>query len=342
MVRFRHIILQQLYKFLPILLVLAFSSSCADENDEPQMPEITPQVIFLFSPGGLGDMSYNDCILEGVQRFKKENPHVDVFLYSPDKFKESERIFNDWLARPGSNIPVLFVFASSDYDDLVAEATSGISLAQNKKILVFESRREFGKSVSSFQISMYGASYLAGVTAASISDNKNEALIVLANPTDSPISLAKEGFIAGYGKECTVEYLADDWTGYISASLAYKRMSEWGPRYNFIFPVAGGSNSGIYRYSREYTECPYLAGMDIDQSYLSNRITGCVVKHIDQLVYNYLNEWLNTGNLPLSEVYGLESGYIDWQLSPAFHSRFEDIVEFHRQEAINMEKEALW
>lgn len=330
---------------MPVLLVLVFSSSCSNENDEPQTPEITPQVIFLFSPGGLGDMSYNDCILEGVQRFKKENPHVDVFLYSPNLFEESERIFNDWLARPGSKIPVLFVFASSDYDDLVTKATSGISLAQNKKILVFESRKEFEASVSSFQISMYGASYLAGVTAASINDNnidKNEALVVLANPTDSPISLAKDGFIAGYGKECTVEYLADDWTGYVSASLAYKRMSEWAFHYDFIFPVAGGSNSGIYRYSREYTECPYLAGMDIDQSSLSNKITGCVVKHIDQLVYKYLNEWLNTGDIPMSIVFGLESGYIDWQLSPDFQSRFKDIVESHRQKAINKEKEALW
>ena len=37
-------------------------------------------------------------------------------------------------------------------------------------------------------------------------------LILLANNTDSPINIAKDGFIAGYGSDCNVEYLADDWT----------------------------------------------------------------------------------------------------------------------------------
>lgn len=325
---------------MSMLTASALFTSCAEEKDEPQGPTATPQIIFLFSPGGLGDMSYNDCILEGVQRFRKDNPGVDIFMYSPRGFEESERIFRDWLERPASDIPVLFVFASSDYDDLVSEATSGIQLAQNKQILVFESRREFNESVSSFQISMYGASYLAGITAASTGDNR-EALVVLANPTDSPISLAKDGFIAGYGKECPVEYLADDWTGYISSTLTYQKMTEWAQDYGFIFPVAGGSNSGIYRYSREYAQCPYLAGMDIDQSALSKRITGSVVKHIDRLVYNYLSEWVNTGNLPLSKVYGLESGFIDWQISPAYQALFGEIVESHRQEALNKENELL-
>ena len=334
--RIRHILLQ----IMSVLCVLALFSSCTDETVEPQSPEITPQVIVLFSPGGLGDMSYNDCILEGVQRFKKDNPHVDLFLYSPNKFEESERIFTDWLKRPGSDIPVLFVFASSDYEELVTEATSGISLAPNKKILVFESSRAFGESISSFQISMYGASYLAGITAASMVDNQN-ALVVLANPTDKPISLAKEGFISGFGKACDIEYLADDWKGYVSASLAYQKMSEWASRYGFVFPIAGGSNLGIYRYSREYSKCPFLAGMDIDQSALSNQITGCVVKHIDNLVYNYLSEWLTGGELPLSKVYGLESGYIDWQLSPAFQSQLQDLVESYRKEATDKENDVL-
>ena len=83
-------------------------------------------------------------------------------------------------------------------------------------------------------------------------------LVLLANNTDSPINIAKDGFIAGYGSDCDVEYLADDWTGYVSASLAYRKMSDWAVDYDFIFPVAGGSNAGIYRYSREFEVSPYL------------------------------------------------------------------------------------
>ena len=49
-------------------LVTGALSSCNHTDElEPESP--APQIVFLFSPGGLGDMSYNDRILEGVQRF---------------------------------------------------------------------------------------------------------------------------------------------------------------------------------------------------------------------------------------------------------------------------------
>ena len=104
-------IILRLHLVMLMLMALAFTS-CSDSS-EPDSPEVTPQIIFLFSPGGLGDMSYNDCILEGVQRFKKANPDVDVFIYSPSTIEEAERIFSDWMKRPGSNIPVVFTLASS-------------------------------------------------------------------------------------------------------------------------------------------------------------------------------------------------------------------------------------
>lgn len=160
-----------------------------------------------------------------------------------------------------------------------------------------------------------------------------------ANPSDSPINIAKDGFVAGYGSDCDVEYLADDWTGYVSASLAYRKMSDWAVDYDFIFPVAGGSNAGIYRYSREFEDSPYLAGMDIDQSSLSNRITGSVIKHIDQLIYRYLTEWVVTGIMPENQLYGLESGYADWLVASRYANNFNSLVNDIRQQAVIFEKE---
>ena len=118
----------QIFSIVMLTLLLQASLSSCSGHDEPNLPKVTPQIVFLFSPGGLGDMSYNDCILEGVQRFKKENAGVDIFMYSPDKFEESEKIFSDWVERPASNIPVLFVFASSDYDELVTRELTDIVL----------------------------------------------------------------------------------------------------------------------------------------------------------------------------------------------------------------------
>lgn len=321
-----------------LLLVMVFVNvGCSSDDNEPEAPQ--PQILFLFSPGGLGDMSYNDCILQGIQRFKREHEDIDTYIYSPGSLDEAERIFSDWLARPRSDVPVLFVFASSDYEPMVEKHLAMHDLTDNKWLLLFESRKQFKHPhINTFQISMFGASYLAGSMAARMTDGGNGALVVLANNNDGPIAVAKDGFLKGYGRQCDVKYLADDWTGYVAAGRTYQLMSEWAPAYDFIFPVAGGSNAGVYRYSREYAKCPYLAGMDIDQSGLSNKITGSVIKQIDKLAYEYLVEWVATRTMPESQMYGLESGYVDWGLSPGYKDDFVELMNSVRPKAIEEEK----
>lgn len=316
----------------------AVTVSCSSEKEGAE-DAVMPQMVILFSPGGLGDMSYNDCILEGVQRFKKEHQDIDVYLYSPGTIDEAERIFSDWLKRPESNIPVLFTLASSDYEAMADGYLSTYDLSANKSVLLFETSRQYTRvNIHTFETSMYGAAYLAGTVAVELAGGKG-ALVMLANDSDEQPRVACDGFMAGYGRACNVECLADDWTGYVSANLAYQMMDTWATDYGFIFPVAGGSNAGLYRYSREFDECPYLAGMDIDQSSLSDKITGSLIKHIDNLVYEYLTEWTQTGTMPDSRFYGLESGYVDWVLSPQFELRFNQIVTDNRHRAIEKEEE---
>lgn len=326
------------FRLMPLLLLMILTAACGREDDI-STDAAQPQVIFLFSPGGLGDMSYNDRILEGVQRFKMAQPGTDVYIYSPESVEEAERIFSDWLMRPESDIPVLFVLATSDYEPIAEKYLKEQSLTSNKSILLFESRKRYSDpNIHTFQISMYGASYLAGTTAARCCDDK-KALVLLANDSDSPIGIAKDGFIAGFQGNCDVEYLADDWTGYIQSSLTYQKMSDWSKTYGFIFPVAGGSNAGLYRYSRENADSPFLAGMDIDQSSLSNKITGSVIKEIDRLIFEYLTEWTKTGTMPEDQLYGLESGYADWKLSPLYEAEYKGIIEQARRQAIPKERE---
>lgn len=320
------------------LIALAVLMTSCDSKEAPGLKKPAQQIIFLFSPGGLGDMSYNDCILEGLQRFKMQHGEIDIYIYSPSSISEAQKIFTDWLERPESDIPVLFVLGSSDYESMAESQLAERALTSNKSILIFESQKQYDhKNIRTFQISMFGASYLAGVSAKECADKK--PLILLANDTDSPISIAKDGFNAGYGGECDIEYLASDWTGYVSASFAYKKMSDWTINYDFIFPVAGGSNAGIYRYSREFENSPYLVGMDIDQSGLSDKITGSVIKHIDKLIYEYLDEWYATGTMPEISFYGLESGYVDWLVAPLYASRLNNLVMENMDVAIKTEKE---
>ncbi len=348
-------IIKRLFKFTWSAAMLGslslVSSGCSSEQDEPTPPssEPTPQIIVLYGPGGLGDQGYNDCILVGIQNFKKaHHDDVEMYQYSPGTIEKAERLLSDWLSLPESNIPALFIAGSNDYEELVTDALKVRSLTPNKRLLLFESDNEEGLPITTFRMSMYGASYLAGVTAATYlqqrnagTESKKDALILLAHQGDKTIAKAGNGFRDGFKNsgvdaEAFTEYLADDWTGYISAQVAYQRMSDWTKSYDFIFPVAGGSNQGIYRYTREYANSPLTAGMDIDQSGLSRNITGSVIKHIDQVVYNYMEIWLSTGELPESAVFGLESGYTDWLLSPYF-TNYQSIVDAARADAIRKE-----
>lgn len=334
--------MKKLFLFMALTCLVVCVAACgqdADADGSLQAPA-TPQVVFLFSPGGLGDMGYNDCILAGVQNFRKAHPDIDVFLSSPSTIEETERIFSDWMKRPGSDIPVVFVLASSDYEGLVERYLPDYPLADNKRILIFESVRRYeDPKITTFQISMYGASYLAGVTAGVCAGESSKSLVVLGSSSDAPIRAAKEGFEDGFPGRCDVQCLADDWSGFVMANAAYRNMSAWAGEYGFIFPVAGGSNAGIYRYTREFEDSsPFIAGMDVDQSSLSAKITGSVVKRFDILIGECFEHWLQTGYMPASQVYGLESGYVDWMLSPRYAPELSQVVSEARSEAIEWEK----
>ncbi len=334
---------------LPVVFTVA-GWSCSSESEEPDQPAgPTPQIIVLYGPGGLGDQGYNDCILAGIQNFKKDHrDDVEIYQYSPGVIEDAERLLTDWLSLPESNVPTLFIAGSNDYEDMIGNVLTDRSLTSNKRLLLFESDNAARLPVTTFRLSMYGASYLAGVTAAAYmnryaqSDGGNaDALILLAHRADAAIARAGDGFRDGFNDSADdgtvfTEYLAEDWTGYVSAQIAYQRMSDWAKSYGFIFPVAGGSNQGVYRYTREHADAPLTAGMDVDQSGLTRNITGSVIKHIDKVIYNYMETWLTSGELPESAVFGLESGYTDWQLS-AYHSSYQSAVDAARETAIRKE-----
>ena len=69
------------------------------------------------------------------------------------------------------------------------------------------------------------------------------------------------------------------------------------------------------------------------------RFTGSVIKHIDQLIYRYLTEWVVTGIMPENQLYGLESGYADWLVAPRYVNDFSSLVNGMRRQAILFEKE---
>ena len=328
-----------LFIFLSILISF---SACTDDEVTDNSIHLN-QVNILYSPNGLGDMGYNDLILQGLQTVRKERKELESYFYTPENMEEAELIFSDWLSADTNGKSSLFVLTTDDYEELAYKYLKDMEkLPEGKSVLLFESRNPNGLPISYFQISMYGASYLAGVSAAYCT--LGQPLILLGNSNDASNWYAADGFRDGYisqtdAETVTVQALADDWSGYAKAAETYEMMDEWAKRYAFFYSVAGGSNAGVYRYLREYPRGIYTAGMDVDQSGLCTQIVGSLVKHIDLLIEDFIIQWLDTGTMPEQTMYGLESGYVDWVLAPSYKDAFQEIVKKERDTAIQKEKE---
>lgn len=310
-----------MYRFVNIAVIFSLLLSCVSCGKEtyPYDVPAETEVYVMFSPGGLGDQGYNDLILTGFLRLRQAYPDICFIFYTPDSVEEAETIVTDWIAAPAGSGDELFVLASSDYEDMIKGVLDGQSRydspGSGKDILLIESSNRDSLPVRTLRISIYGASYLAGLSAAGQYGDR-PALVVGANPNDEPVLSAVYGFMDGWKSAAATGidtvFMSTDWNGFIMSEEAYRKMGEWAQAYGFVFPVAGGTNNGIYKYLREYPGSMKTAGMDTDQSYLCSDIIGSVLKHIDRLVYDAVSQWIETGDIAEEGYCGLHDGYAEW------------------------------
>lgn len=322
MVSFRTLQLQ------PVWIGLAVIVACSEDGGIQDGMQPQPRsVTVVFSPDGLGDNGYNDLILRGVLRFAEAHADVATRLCMPETLDEARLIAVGW-CRDGEEGCSLLVLAASDYVEFARDELGVLPLdSSRRQILLFESGRLDSVPVSTFMVSTYGAAWMAGVCAAQVAQNP---LVVLANERDPVLKRSYDGFADGFrfalGDESQVaDYvcLSAGNDGFAMENEAYRQMGEWAKQYDFVFPVAGGSNMGIYRYLREYPYGRiYTAGMDVDQSILCNNIVGSVEKSMDRIVEQYLEDWAAGTPLPKYRRFGWNDGGSDWQISTNFQEFF--------------------
>lgn len=316
--------------FLLVLLTIGCSSGAEEVAEESYASK---QVIVLFSPGGIGDMGYNDQILRGLQTIRQEK-NFQLLFSAPSSLEEGGKIFSDWLNMDTGPVECLFILAGNEYEEMASRLLPAIN-SPDKQVLLFETTKSDIPAYT-FRISMEGASYLAGAAAASLINGK--AAVLCGSSNDATVNRAATGFTQGFidqgGTGVDVFYLSDSWQGYAMSDSAYRKTAQLSQSYRFLFPVAGGSNLGVYRYAREFPEAIYTAGMDVDQSGYANQVTCSVVKRIDRLIAHYINQWLEGKTMLQHATYGLESGYIDLVLSPRYSESLLPIVSASREQAI--------
>lgn len=298
--------------------VLLIQSSCSQIYLEVPVDR---QIVIFSSIGGAGDNGYNDLITKGLTRVYMDHSGTSMNYLTPESMEEAESKIYRWLEENCRKVPhTLLVLAASDYRELTEKIISDRNFKSDNEIeiLTFEipelPQSQNSIKASSFMIPMDGASYQAGVYAAEM--GCANPLIWLAYESDPLLTRAADGFEAGY-KSITRQvpdrrYLSNDWHGYSMDKEAYMQMEEIDGTYDFIYPVMGGSNMGIFRYLRENPDGPWVAGMDVDQSPYSSNVVGNVIKHIDEILVELVRGWINGSPIEHYKEYDTQSGYIEW------------------------------
>ncbi len=274
-----------------ILSIILFGMCCAC-SEKSHFDEPRPEITVVLGLSGAGDNGYNDEILAGIMDVNEAN-EVSLSMISPTSMDDARSVLSAWVNKELSEVHALLVLAGNEYESLVQD----ITLPQNKSILIFESEvGNLPNRVSSFMIHRYGVSYLAGCMAS----EAKSASVIAAMRTENYLGDAVKGFVEGFsvgGNNVEVIYLAEDESGYGMPNEGYKIVNQL-PYTSFIYPLAGGSNSGMYKATREMEfNLNLIAGMDVDCSHYSTRVPFSVIFNIRKVVHSLLDEWISGNEL---------------------------------------------
>ncbi len=324
---------------MKLLKALAFAilcTACSCSGVE-NLASDSYSVDVVFPPSGLGDSGYNDMTLYGVRRACRGRD-VRLTIHQPSSVEAGWQAYVDWLEESPVADKRIFIFAGNDYEALLR--ASAPQLEEGSTVVMFETDAPL-ENVSCFRLDAYGASWCLGKLIGRICDS---AATLSANPHDANVARCREGFTDGFldempDGECADYTISDTSGGYNNPDKAYEMAYDLYVHHSFVFPLAGGSNMGVMRYTREYPRRIFTAGVDVDMSIYSGCVVASVVKRMDRVVENLLARWL-AGTAPAAYArYGLDSDYVDLVPAEDYKEFFEPFMHGLKEEAITKELE---
>ncbi|HOI58603.1 MAG TPA: BMP family ABC transporter substrate-binding protein [Methanoculleus sp.] len=302
----------------------AFSESTpvASAEVSPRRPTLSSPgpagegpVVWMVYPLAKGDRSFADSAYRGLFRAGESFDFTKrEFTYDDLALLDAVFAARNFTEKPDLVITEGFQFAGASR--AWAEANPDI------RFVTLE-QEDFGLPNACDAVMVpYGASYLAGVMAAKMTETGRIGAIAGA-----PVAVIEpfvEGFRAGAGAydpavNVTVLYVGESFEGFgmpgRAGDLARGLRAEG---VDVILMIAGSSNTGIVAAARE-TGDVFLIGEDADQSYLApNLVAASVVKNIDAIVYCAVEDEVAGRFTPGQEVWTLENGGTGLFVSPRF------------------------
>ena len=351
------------YYVVPVCCVLALSACSSDDDDPTGRDEGLARlatVTLMATPNGLGDNGYNDAAAEGVFAFAGETG-TRLRLLLPKDVTEAEQMYRYWLTENAAQDSAVLILGSSVYEDMAKSIHNSQFIMHNSgcRVLLFESDAEID-GISTVIISRYGVSWLAGAMSQGF-----DALVLTATPGITLLEESVAGFqearksYAGEFEErpcqTTVHYLSEGASGFAMPDSAYRYIARRATGTyiydELIFPLLGGSETGVLRYLNDNEfMAALMVGMDVDQTGQSSRIPFSVVIRIGDVLKQYLADWLAGREWPARQRLGMRDGAADIVITPRFRlhlniwdDRYNDpdtfqlLYEKYKDEAVRKE-----
>ena len=336
--------------------ILAFVA-CTKEGDtiyqpnpDEEQPSTAPLVTVIYGPNSLGDRSYCDKIYRGVEASASKRGLRTLHLM-PESMEQGQTYLEMMFQQMESaqdSVRRLFIATSPVYDDFIRKNNSRLENNPYADLLYLETTTPLEGKGSTLYIDYYGAMYMAGCFS-KYTFNFNLLLLILANPYTQSVVEAGEGFVDGFNdsekiwefeKTLNIKYLSDEPGGGFqladtTALRIYQEVVNNEEDVNIcVVPVCGGAMNAFYRI------LPPLSKYICIDDYISLNGPfnyGNVIKHIDWVLDDYIEKWLNA-TMPKHQTFGLADGGTEFNFGDDFGSK-DSIVDSVRQVAIRKEGE---
>lgn len=319
-----------LHKMKNILIISAlfilFVGCGKQDEPVPGNVQLCADITVVTPLSGLGDNGYNDEALAGVLK-AVSNSSIDVSLLRPKTLEQVGEYVRQWSTHETSNRRLL-ILADAEYSGLLSD----VNTSPSKSVLLFEND---GKSISSdiatFRISRYGTAYLSGCLAM----GSEKVHIIHGKKGDPTSEEAAKGFADGYLKsrhdgKIIYHSLSDTYSGWSMPDSLYRLAAE--NQNDFFFPLAKGSNAGVYKFSRE---SPFvlmlITGMDVDCSTYSKRVPFSMLVDVKKVVKDYVSRWISGENISGHRDFGMKDEVTSVKFSTLFYE-INDIWEGYYNE----------